>query len=153
MDIGCYPISISRFLFDAEPKTVMATIDYHPEFEVDILASGILEFESGTSSFLSGIQLMESQHAHLFGTEGHIAFELPFNPSNTESAKIILTKDSIKKEISFDLCDQYTLQADAFSLTILKNKAVATGLEDAINNMIVIEKMRESDRLGKRVAL
>src|SRR5206468_7472394 len=29
MDIGCYNISLSRFIFDAEPARVCATADYH----------------------------------------------------------------------------------------------------------------------------
>ena len=62
MDIGCYPISIARYLFGAEPKSVSATIEYHPDFKVDILANGILEFEQGTSTFFSAIQLMENQY-------------------------------------------------------------------------------------------
>lgn len=153
MDIGCYPISISRFLFDTEPAAVLATINYHPEFEVDILASGILEFESGSSSFFSGIQLTENQQVHIFGTEGSIEFELPFNPPNDKPARIWWTKGELKKEISFEICNQYTLQADAFSLAITENKEVTTGLEDAINNMTVMEKLIESDKLGRRVEL
>jgi predicted dehydrogenase len=153
MDIGCYPISISRFLFDTEPTSVLATIDYHPEFEVDILASGILEFESGSSSFFSGIQLTENQQVQIFGTEGSIEFELPFNPPNDKFARLWWTKGGLKKEISFEICNQYALQVDAFSLAIMENKEVATGLEDAINNMIVIEKLIESDELGKRINL
>lgn len=153
MDIGCYPISISRFLFDAEPITVLATIEYHPEFEVDILASGILEFESGSSSFFSGIQLTENQQVHVFGTEGSIEFELPFNPSNETAAKIWLIKDAVKKEIVFEICNQYTLQADSFSLAIMENKEVTTNLDDAYKNMVIIEKLIESDRSGKRINL
>ena len=61
MDIGCYPISISRFLFDAEPKSVSAVIEYDPKLEVDILASGILEFEQGTTTFFSATQLVDNQ--------------------------------------------------------------------------------------------
>ncbi len=153
MDIGCYPISISRFLFDTEPTSVLATIDYHPEFEVDILATGILEFESGNSSFFSGIQLTENQQVHIFGTEGSIEFELPFNPPNDKSARIWWTKGGHKKEISFEICNQYTLQADSFSLAILENKEVTTDLEDACKNMVIIEKLKESDRSGKRISL
>lgn len=153
MDIGCYPISISRFLFDTEPTAVFATINYHPEFEVDILASGILEFESGSSSFFSGIQLTENQQVHIFGTEGSIEFELPFNPPNDKPARIWWTKGELKKEISFEICDQYTLQADAFSLAITENKEVTTDLDDACKNMVIIEKLKESDRSGKRISL
>lgn len=153
MDIGCYPISISRFLFDSEPKSVSAVIDYDPEFEVDVLASGILEFEQGTTTFFSATQLVDNQQVELFGTEGSIAFELPFNPPTDTPSKIWLTKDDVKQEITFEICNQYTLQADVLSLAILEDAELPVSLRDAINNMIVIEKLKESDRLGKKVVL
>src|SRR5690349_5935353 len=31
-DIGCYPITVARFVFDAEPQRVLALIDRDPEF-------------------------------------------------------------------------------------------------------------------------
>ncbi|MEO9894238.1 Gfo/Idh/MocA family oxidoreductase [Aurantibacter sp.] len=153
MDIGCYSISISRLLFNAEPKSVLASIEYHPEYEVDILANGILEFENGSSSFFCATQLDYTQQAQIFGTKGSIKFELPFNPPIDTKSKIWLTKDEITKEIQFDICDQYTLQADAFSNAIIQNREAPVNLIDAINNMIVIEKLHESNAVGNRVKI
>lgn len=153
MDIGCYPISISRFLFDSEPKSVSATIEYDPEMEIDVLASGVLEFKQGSTTFFSSIRVPENQEATIFGTKGIIKFGVPFNPSHDEPAKIQLIKDGVEKEITFDLCDQYTLEVDALSIAILEDKKVPTELDDAVRNMIVIEKLVESDKLGKRITL
>lgn len=75
-------------MFGAEPINVMANIEYHPEFKVDILASGILEFDQGSSSFFCATQLAENQQAQIFGTEGSITFEIPFNPPKDRPAKI-----------------------------------------------------------------
>jgi len=153
MDIGCYPISISRYLFGEEPKNAMANIEYHPGFNVDILVSGILEFNEGISSFFCATQLVENQRAQIFGTEGSIIFEIPFNPPKDRPSKIGLVKQDKRIQIAFETCDQYTLQADAFSRAILENKKVPIGLEDSVNNMIVIEKLKESHSSGKRVHL
>ena len=153
MDIGCYPISISRFLFDAEPKSVMASITYDAKTEVDILASGILEFDQGSSTFFSAIQLFEGQQVRLFGTTGSIEFQIPFNPPADQVVNLSLVKEEDKEVISFDICDQYTLQVDAFSKAILNNTTVPFGIDDAVKNMIVIEKLRESHDLGKRISL
>jgi len=35
LDIGCYSISLSRFIFDSEPKKVFGNIEYHPSFRID----------------------------------------------------------------------------------------------------------------------
>lgn len=153
MDIGCYSISISRLLFGSEPKSVLANIEYHPEFKVDILATGILEFDGGSSSFFCATQLVDNQQVEIFGTEGCIRFELPFNPPNDRPSKIWLTKQEVTTEIEFQTCDQYTLQADVFSLAILEDNETPAYLEDAINNMLVIEKMHESNKSGRRVNL
>jgi len=151
MDIGCYSISISRFLFDAEPKNVMASIEYHPQYEVDILATGILEFDNGSSSFFCSTQVDFTQQAQIFGSKGSIRFELPFNPPINEPSRIWVTKEEVTTEIEFENSNQYTKQVDAFSLAILKNKATPFALSDAVNNMVVIEKLHESHTSGKRV--
>lgn len=153
MDIGCYSISIARYLFGTEPKYVMANIKNHPVFEVDVLASGILKFDEGVSTFFCATQLAEDQQAHIYGTEGKISFEFPFNPPKDRSAKIWFTRKENTTQIAFDPCDQYTLQADAFAHAILGNTMVPTAINDGVNNMKVIEKLRESHEIGKWIGM
>jgi predicted dehydrogenase len=145
MDIGCYPISLSRFLFNAEPKKVYANIEVHPEFKTDTLATAILEFEQGTSAFFSSTLMPDMQQVEIFGSKGRIEFELPFNPIADEAAKIWLYRGKQKEEITFDSCDQYTIQGDLFSLAIINDTPVPTPLLDAVDNMIVIERILSGD--------
>src|ERR1700689_4424420 len=42
MDIGCYPITTSRFIFGEEPTRIIGLIERDPEFKTDRLASAIL---------------------------------------------------------------------------------------------------------------
>ena len=144
MDIGCYPISLSRFLFNAEPTKVHAKLEVHPQYKTDTMATVILEFEHGTSAFFSSTLMPDMQQVEVFGTEGSIEFEIPFNPDIDKPTKIWLCHGSRKEEIVFDSCDQYTIQGDLFSLAILHNTPVPTSLEDAVDNMIVIEKIMKS---------
>jgi len=153
MDIGCYPISVSRFLFDAEPKSVSATIEYHPEFKVDILASAVLEFDEGMSTFFSSIQATAAQKVHIYGTKGVIKLEIPFNPPADKPARVWLTKGNSREKMEFDMCDQYGIQGDLFSRAILDKNEVPTSLQDAVNNMRVIESIIESNKTGRRVTL
>ncbi len=146
MDIGCYPISISRFLFNEEPKKVYSKIEYHPEFKTDTLATVILEFENGTSSFFSSTLIPDNQQVEIFGSEGRIEIEVPFNPAPDNPAKIWLYQNGRKEEMVFNSCDQYTMQGDLFSLAILKDKPVPTPLQDAVDNMKVIERILNSDK-------
>ncbi|MBA7584753.1 dTDP-3,4-didehydro-2,6-dideoxy-alpha-D-glucose 3-reductase [subsurface metagenome] len=141
MDIGCYPISLSRFLFNAEPKKVYAKLEYHPEFKTDTLATAILEFEEGTSSFFSSTLMPDNQQVEIFGAKGRIKFEIPFTPIADKPSKIWLYNEDEKEEIVFNSCDQYTIQGDLFSLAILNDSPVPTPLKDAIENMKVIERL------------
>jgi predicted dehydrogenase len=153
MDIGCYPISLSRLLFNSEPKSISSVIEYHPDFKVDVLASGILEFETGTSVFFSSTQLADNQQAQIFGTKGNIKFELPFNPPIDRPSKIWVTIGDDCQTIEFETCNQYTIQADLFALAIINNTPVPTPLEDSVKNMIVIEKLEESNLKGQRIPM
>jgi hypothetical protein len=67
--------------------------------------------------------------------------EIPFNPPTDTKTRIIINRDGKKEIIEFDICNQYTIQADLFSLAIIENKQVPTPLQDAINNMKVIERL------------
>src|ERR1035438_1799577 len=96
MDIGCYPIQISRFLFEQEPVRVVGRLERDPEFHIDRLSSAILDFPAGQSG-------------------------------------------SRTKTEEFAICDQYTIQCDAFSEAVRGGGEVPTPLEDSLRNMQVIE--------------
>src|SRR6201984_1288099 len=56
LDIGCYPITMSRFIFEEEPIRVAGMLERDPDFGTDRLASAILEFPSGQSVFTCSTQ-------------------------------------------------------------------------------------------------
>ena len=150
MDIGCYAISLSRFMFDAEPERVLGHIERDPAMEVDRLTSGVLEFFQGTSTFTCATQLVPYQRVQIFGTVGRIEIEIPFNAPNDRPCRIYVQpeRDAPAEEISFDVCDQYTLQADAFGRAVLEDSEVPTPLSDALANMRVIERVFQSAEKG-----
>jgi len=143
MDIGCYCISLSRLLFAAEPKRVCGFIEYDPEMKTDRLSSGMLDFGNGTATFTCSTQLAPYQSVNIFGTEGRVEIEIPFNAPTNRPCKIWVTRGDDCEEIALDSCDQYEIQADLFSSAVLQDTAVPTPLEDAVNNMRVIEKLKQ----------
>jgi predicted dehydrogenase len=140
MDIGCYNISASRYLFEEEPVDMMGEIKVDPDFGVDVLASAILKFPSGTATFTCSTQSSPEQSLTVFGTKGLIEMETPFNPLENIS-KVTLKKNGeiIKQEET--QANHYTLQGDAFSKAILDDTPVPTSLEDAVANMKVIDAL------------
>jgi predicted dehydrogenase len=145
MDIGCYPISLSRFIFDAEPQRVLGHIERDPGTQVDRLTSGVLEFFQGTATFTCATQLVPYQRVNIYGTSGRIEIEIPFNAPPDVPCRMWVqlgTKPGTPiEEIRFPVCDQYTLQADAFVRAIVDGTPVPTPLADALANMRVIERV------------
>jgi predicted dehydrogenase len=148
MDIGCYPISLSRFIYGAEPQRVLGHIERDPAMKVDRLVSATLEFFQGTSTFTCGTQLVPYQRVNIFGTSGRFEIEIPFNAPPDRPCRAwvqIGTKPATPiEEVVFDVSDQYTLQADAFGRAILEDTLVPTPLADAVANMRVIERVLAS---------
>ncbi len=144
MDIGCYAISLSRFLFGSEPQRVWGIVEYDPRFRTDRLVSGVLDFGVGTSTFTCGTQLSPYQRVNIFGADGRIEIEIPFNAPTDRPCRMWYEHGSHREEILLDPCNHYTLQGDAFSLAVLDDTDVPTPLDDAVANMRVIEALRRS---------
>lgn len=146
MDIGCYCVSLSRFLFGSEPQRVLGVVERDPKFGTDRITSGTLAFAEGTATFTCATQLSPYQRVNIFGTEGRIEIEIPFNAPTDRPTKLWHQRGAAITEHTFAPCDQYTLQADLFARAILDNTAVPTPLNDAIENLRVIETLFESAR-------
>lgn len=149
MDIGCYPITISRWLFGAEPTEVIGLIERDPEMQIDRLTSGLLRFERGQATFSCATQLVPYQTMQIFGTTGRIAVEIPFNAPPRDECRILVDDGSDLagggvETITFQPVDQYSVQADRFSEAIRGVGDVPVSLEDAIGNMAVIDALFRS---------
>lgn len=148
MDIGCYPVSLSRFLFAAEPTRVLASVERDPDFGVDRLTSAVMEFPGGTSVFTCSTQLAPYQRIHAVGTEGRVEIEIPFNAPPDQPCRMWHQRGDAIQEIVHDICDQYTIQGDLFAEAILENTPVPTPIEDAVSNMLAIEAIFRSGASG-----
>jgi predicted dehydrogenase len=155
LDIGCYPIVAARFLFEAEPQRVIALIDRDPTTDVDRLTSGLLDFGQGRRlDFTVGTQSVPYQRVQIIGAKGRIEIEIPFNAPQTATTRLFrddgskLDGGSIVTE-TIPVCDQYALQGDAFVEMILGEREPAYGVEDAIQNMRIIDALFRSEQSGR----
>ena len=140
MDIGCYPITISRWIYNAEPQRVLGLIDRDPVFGTDTLTTAVLEFAEGHSTFTCSTQLAPYQHMIFHGTDGKIEVLIPFNAPNDRPTQILLNDELIE----FPICDQYEIQGSLFSQALRGNSEQPIPLEDAIHNMTVIDAVFKS---------
>jgi len=153
MDIGCYPVTISRFLFEQEPNRVMGVVELDPKMRVDRLSSVILEFPRGQSIFTCSTQLVPYQRMQIFGTQGRIEVEVPFNAPGDRPTRIFIDDGSdlfgtSTETKEFPICDQYTIQGDLFSRAIIEDREQPIPLTDAISNMAVIDAIFRSAQSG-----
>ena len=154
-DIGCYPITTSRFVFEAEPKRVIALIESDPEMKTDRLTSAILDFETGQASFVCSTQLVPYQRMQVFGAEGRIEVEIPFNAPTDRPCRIFVDDGSGAPSTSsavaetFETVDQYTAQGDDFSMAVRTGKPLEFPIENAVSNMRILDALFRSGESGQ----
>ena len=147
-DIGCYPVTISRYIFEQEPVRLVANLEFDPEMKTDRLGSVMMEFPSGQAQFAVSTQLVPYQRMHIFGTGGHLEVQIPFNAPNDRPCTVTQDRGSILlDEITtheYPVTDQYTQMADAFSKAVQEDAEVPVTLEDALNNTRVLTAIFQS---------
>jgi predicted dehydrogenase len=149
MDIGCYPIMVSRWLFGTEPLEVIGQMENDPEFGVDRLETALLRFAGGQATFASAGQLVPYQKMQIFGTTGRVEVEIPFNTPPDRPARIFVDDGSrlgglAAQAIEFPAADQYALQAERFVDAVRGNGSVPVSIDEAIANMAVIDALVRS---------
>jgi predicted dehydrogenase len=154
LDIGCYPVTISRFLFRREPARVSAAIERDAALGTDTLTSALLDFSPGQAVFTSSTQLVPYQNVQILGTRGRIEIPIPFNAPPDKPCQIVIDpgKDVFRtgaRVEEFPVCDQYTIQGDLFSKAILEGGPVPVPLEDSLSNMAVLEAIFRAAKSGK----
>ncbi|MGD0547168.1 MAG: Gfo/Idh/MocA family oxidoreductase [Terracidiphilus sp.] len=154
LDIGCYLIHLSRYAFRHEPRRVAGLIDRDPQLGIDRLTSALLDFPGGHAAFICSTQLIPHQQIQILGTLGCITLEIPINALPDQPARLTIDSSGelrgtgITTE-SFPVCDQYTLQGDAFAKAVFEGAPVPVPLEDSIQNMAVIEAIFKSAESGQ----
>lgn len=152
LDIGCYPITVSRFIYDAEPKAVTAVIDRDPKFKTDRTAGGLADFGKGRHlSFSVSTQTAPHQRVQILGTKGRIEVEIPFNAPPDRPNRYFVQGMEMNKGTWHEMpvSDQYMLQAEAFGRVIRKKEKPKWGVEDAIQSMKIIDAFFRSEKSRK----
>ena len=154
MDIGCYLLTTSRMIFGEEPRRVMGLVQPDPSFSVDVLTSMILDFPSGQAIGTCSTQMIYHQRVQVFGTEGRLEIEIPFNAPNDRPCRLWVDNDGDLlgggiETIEIDTCNQYRIQGDEFSRAVLDDTDVPYPLEMSLQNMRLIEAVFRSAETGR----
>jgi len=149
-DIGCYNVNLSRMLFGSEPVRVSSAITGDPASGVDVVTSAILAFETGVATFTCSTRTETDQRVDVYGTEGRISIEIPFNIPSDRPTRIFVTAGGdppvapATETLTFATADPYTVEAAAFAAAVMDGTAVPVDPSDAVANLRVIERIFEA---------
>lgn len=150
-DIGCYSVNLSRLLFGGEPTRVLSSIRRDPATGVDVMTSGILEFGGGVATFTCSTRAEDDQRVHIYGTDGRISIEIPFNVPPDRPAHVFVTSggnppvNPATERLTFETADPYAVEATHFAAAVLDGGPVPVSPSDAVANLRVIERLFEAD--------
>ena len=148
--IGCYCVNLSRMLFGAEPERVGGSVLRDPVMGIDVLTSGILDFGDVVATFTCSTRAEPDQRVHIYGTEGRISLEIPFNIPPDRPTRVSLTAGGdppVRPEtevFTFDPANEYTIQAERFAAAVVDGGQVPIPPSDAVGNLRVIEELFRS---------
>ena len=155
LDVGCYGVSVARWLLDAEPVQVQCQASYHPG-GVDLHTVGLLKFPKGRlatveASMVAGLQ----QTYSVVGENGVI--ELPhdaFIPWEKDALFTLREKDADGADpVVVAGADEYQLMVEHFSDVVRGRGPLAFSTADSIANMRVLDALAEAARTGRRVSI
>jgi D-xylose 1-dehydrogenase (NADP+, D-xylono-1,5-lactone-forming) len=155
LDVGCYSVSVARWMMGAEPTQVQAQAIYH-DTGVDVHVVGTLQFPGGglatlEASFISALQ----QTFSVVGTGG--AIDLPhdaFIPWQKNAEYILRGQDQetgCKHVVPG--ADEYQLMVEHFSDAVLGNAKLDFLFKDSIANMKVLDALMQAALSGNTVKL
>jgi predicted dehydrogenase len=155
LDVGCYSVSVARWMMGAEPLQVQAQAIYHNS-GADVHFVGTLQFPGGglaalEASFISALQ----QTFTVVGTAG--AVDLPhdaFIPWQNDAEYSLRGQDQetgCKHVVPG--ADEYQLMVEHFSDAVLGKSKLNFLFEDSIANMKVLDALAQAALTGNTVKL
>jgi predicted dehydrogenase len=155
LDVGCYSVSVARWLMENEPLVVQAQAVMHGN-GVDLHMVGTMQFPDDRmaileASFISALQ----QTYSVIGDQG--AIELPhdaFIPWERE-ARYRQRGQHEEQGTSHGIpaADEYQLMVEHFADAVAKHTPLAYTLQDSIANMRVLDALAKAARTGHSVAV
>jgi predicted dehydrogenase len=139
LDIGCYGVSVARFLFEREPREVRGVAQIDPVLGIDQLTSAMMDFAPGTATVSCATQLAPHQSVVVQGSTARLELDLPFNPPSDQPTNIRITRKDVTRDIVIEPCNQFVRQADRFAETALDGAPPVISLADSLANMAVLD--------------
>jgi D-xylose 1-dehydrogenase (NADP+, D-xylono-1,5-lactone-forming) len=150
-DVGCYPISYTRFIVGAEPLEVFGQ-QVTGSSGIDDSFFGQMRFPGEVyAQFDSGFRTPFRTHLEIVGSEGTITIPSPFKPGLNE--KIMLERAGKGETIKVPKQELYIGEVEDMADAVLLGKSPRISLTDSRANVATIVALLESAKAGKPVTL
>jgi xylose dehydrogenase (NAD/NADP) len=151
MDVGCYPVSIARYLA-GEPERVSAEQLLGGD-GVDVVMAGVLRFAGGViAQFDSGLAMPHRRGVEVVGSSGVLRVANPWHP---EPDGIDLWQDgaAAPEIISIPAADSYALEVADLSAAARGEREPLLGRADALGQARALAALYASAAAGSSVTL
>lgn len=153
LDIGVYAVSTARFLMNSEPKRVLCLLQKDEKFNVDTLVSGILDIGQSRSLFTVAGRAFPSQRVDVYGTNGTLSVEIPFNTYPDVPGHLNVRTSIGQRDVYLGPEDHYLLEFEYFAKAVRENLSLSHLSEDTLANMKVIDALFKSAETGEWVEI
>jgi len=148
-DVGCYPLSFTRFLLGAEPVEVFGTQVLGPS-GIDETFAGQLVFPGGVLAQVdAGFRSPVRAEIEIAGSTGTIRVRDPWKPAPDQP--ILLTRGDETEAVAVAECDRYLLEIEDLADCARTGRAPRVSLAESRGNVATIVALLESARVGRSV--
>jgi predicted dehydrogenase len=148
-DVGCYPLSFTRFVLGREPLEATGAHVLGPT-GIDETFAGQLVFPNGILAQIdAGFRSPVRAELEIAGTEGTIRVRHPWKPDPAQP--ILLTRDETTETVSVGEVDRYLLEIEDLAECVLTGRAPRVSIAESRGNVATIVALLESARTGRPV--
>jgi len=146
-DVGCYPLSFTRFLLGAEPVEVFGSQVLGPS-GIDETFAGQLVFPGGVLAQVdAGFRSLFRAEMEIAGSTGTIRVRHPWKPAPDQP--ILLTRGDETEAVPVAECDRYRLEIEDLAGAVRTGRPPRVSLAESRGNVATIVALLESAREGR----
>jgi D-xylose 1-dehydrogenase (NADP+, D-xylono-1,5-lactone-forming) len=151
MDVGCYPVSIARYLA-GEPERVSAEQLLGGD-RVDVVMAGVLRFADGViAHFDSGLAMPLRTDVEVVGSSGVLRVTSPWFPQ-PDGIELWRDGEDTAEVIQIPAGDPYALEVADMGAAARGERAPLLGRADAVGQARTLEALYASAAAGNSVSL
>jgi len=149
-DVGCYPVSMARYLAGREPVRVVGWQRSAPS-GIDDVFVGMLDFGGTLAQFDCGFAAPFRTDVEVVGTTGAISVPVPFKPGENE--QLIISRGSEREVVPVEGQALYEGEVEDMANAILHGTMPRVSLADSRGNTATLLALYESARTGQPTSL